>query len=108
MRLIDADELKQAILELPDCENGFSDTYDKDRIIDIIDDQPSVEGKRKVGERIWKLAGNGWIWKLADNEWADWTCSNCGYTENAENTDIHVHLDWKYCPNCGFYMRRKP
>lgn len=96
MRLIDADELKQSILELPDCENGYSDTYDKARIIDIIDDQPSVEGKRKVGE---------WYWKLADNGWADHICSNCGYTEN---TDIHVKLDWKYCPGCGSYMRRKP
>lgn len=47
MRLIDADELKRDILELSDCENGFSDTYDKDRIISVIDDQPSVEGKRK-------------------------------------------------------------
>lgn len=45
-----------------------------------------------------------WIWKLADNGWADHICSNCGYTEN---TDIHVRLDWKYCPGCGSYMRRK-
>lgn len=95
MRVIDADELKQAILELPDCENGFSDTYDKACIIDIIDDQPSVEGKRKVGE---------WIWQLSDNGWANHICSHCGFTEN---TDIHVRLLWKFCPQCGSYMRRK-
>lgn len=37
-------------------------------------------------------------WSLADNGWADHTCSECGFVEN---TDIHVELDWNYCPNCG-------
>jgi len=37
-------------------------------------------------------------WSLADNGWADHTCSKCGFVEN---TDIHVGLDWNYCPNCG-------
>lgn len=37
-------------------------------------------------------------WSLADNGWADYTCSECGFTEN---TDIHVSLGWKFCPNCG-------
>ena len=43
-----------------------------------------------------------WIWSLADNGWANHTCSACGYTKN---TDIHVRLDWKYCPNCGLRMK---
>lgn len=93
MRLIDADELKQAILELSDCENGFSDTYDKAHIIGVIDDQPSVEGKRKIAE---------WNCEFADNGWVDHICSHCGFTEN---TDIHVRLDWKFCPQCGYYMK---
>lgn len=42
-----------------------------------------------------------WIWSLADNGWADHTCSECGF---CENTDIHVKLDWKYCPKCGTEM----
>ena len=42
-----------------------------------------------------------WIWQLADNGWVDHICSVCGYTEN---TDIHVSLGWKYCPNCGAEM----
>lgn len=37
-------------------------------------------------------------WSLADNGWADHTCSNCGYVEN---TDVHITLDWNFCPNCG-------
>ena len=43
-----------------------------------------------------------WIWQLANNGWVDHVCSVCGYTEN---TDIHVSLGWKYCPNCGAEMK---
>lgn len=43
-----------------------------------------------------------WIWQLANNGWVDHICSVCGYTEN---TDIHVSLEWKYCPNCGAEMK---
>ena len=52
---------------------------------------------------LWRTSKNGkWLWKLADNGWADHICSECGYTEN---TDIHVSLGYRYCPNCGAYMR---
>ena len=44
-----------------------------------------------------------WLWQLADNGWADHICSVCGYTKN---TDIHVSLNWSYCPNCGADMRK--
>lgn len=43
-----------------------------------------------------------WIWQLANNGWVDHICSVCGYTEN---TDIHISLGWKYCPNCGAEMK---
>lgn len=43
-----------------------------------------------------------WLWQLADNGWADHRCSVCGYTKN---TDIHVSLNWSYCPHCGSKMR---
>ena len=52
MRLIDADALKEDILGLRDCDNGFSDTYDKACIIGMIDEQPTAEpetAKRIVG-----------------------------------------------------------
>ena len=42
-----------------------------------------------------------WLWELADNGWADHICSKCGYTIN---TDIHVIVDYDYCPNCGARM----
>lgn len=43
MRLIDADKLKKDVLNLQDCYNGFSDTYDKACIIGVIDEQPSAQ-----------------------------------------------------------------
>ena len=43
MKLIDADVLKQDVLSLPDCDNGFSDTYDKTLIISLIDEQDTVD-----------------------------------------------------------------
>ena len=43
MRLIDADKLKKSVLDLQDCYNGFSDTYDKACIIGVIDEQPTVQ-----------------------------------------------------------------
>ena len=45
-----------------------------------------------------------WNWKLADNGWADHICSECGFKEN---TDIHVKLNWGYCPKCGCKMISK-
>lgn len=43
MRLVDADKLKKSVLDLPNCYNGFSDTYDKARIIGVIDEQPTIK-----------------------------------------------------------------
>lgn len=42
-RLIDADKLKKDVLNLQDCYNGFSDTYDKACIIGVIDEQPTAQ-----------------------------------------------------------------
>ncbi len=42
-RLIDADKLIADILALSDCPNGYSGTYDKDCIIGMIEEQPTVE-----------------------------------------------------------------
>ena len=59
MELINKDALKKDILDLQDCYNGFSDTYDKACIIGVIDEQPTIE-ERKTGK------------------WIDVACPNCG------------------------------
>ena len=47
-RLIDADKLKKDYLDLPNCYNGFSDTYDKAYIIGVLDEQPTVDAVQVV------------------------------------------------------------
>ena len=36
------EDVVRAIMSLPNCENGFSDTYDKSTIISVVEDVPSV------------------------------------------------------------------
>lgn len=67
--------------------------YESDRMT-ALQELPTVEAKPVVmGE--WKsdLDSCGWI---------NHTCSHCGYEKL---TDIHVSLDWNFCPNCGADMR---
>lgn len=85
-RLIDADALKKSVLDLQDCYNGFSDTYDKACIIGTIDEQPTIEPERKKGE---------WLDKGAEYN-IRWTCSECG------RRDMHIY---NFCPDCGADMR---
>lgn len=42
-----------------------------------------------------------WIVSFADNGWNDWKCPKCGYIENI---DVHVDLNWNFCPNCGTHL----
>lgn len=42
-RLIDANKLRKDFLDLPNCYNGYSDTYDKSLIIEVVDEQPFVK-----------------------------------------------------------------
>lgn len=57
-RLINANKLRQDFLDLPNCYNGFSDTYDKSIIIETVDEQPTVKAipiewlKNKVKEAL--------------------------------------------------------
>ena len=66
-RLIDANKLRKDVLDLPNCYNGFSDTYDKAMIIDLIDEQPTVDAIEVV------------------------RCKDCQYLEPALNSD------WSWC-----------
>ena len=47
-RLINADKLRKDVLDLPNCYNGFSDTYDKAMIIDLVDEAPTVDAVEVV------------------------------------------------------------
>ena len=47
----------------------------------------------------WKKIKSEWIGMYADNGWLDWICPKCN--TKVLNEDVHVHLDWTYCPYCG-------
>ena len=89
MRLIDADALIKDVLDLQNCYNGFSDTYDKACIIGVIDEQPTID----------PVKHGRWV-KL--NLWTKPVCTVCGepclglHGFSFETTD--------YCPNCGARM----
>ena len=40
-----------------------------------------------------------WYSAFAPNGWVDWFCGAC--KKRVHNDDVHVSLDWKYCPYCG-------
>jgi hypothetical protein len=88
-KLIYVDRLKKDILALQDCYNGFSDTYDKACIIGVIDEQPTIE-ERKKGK---------WIW---DDE--GYHCSECFFHAYGNTLECYEGL-YHYCPNCGSEMR---
>ena len=103
MRLIDADKLKQNVLDWEDCYNGFSDTYDKARIIGEIEEQPTIDAKpNKYGTWIECRCLDGIHYHK---------CSVCGQWDMESGTftdfsykQISFHYIRRYCPYCGSQM----
>lgn len=46
-----------------------------------------------------KIISNRWKCEFADNGWMDWFCPDCDTL--VWNDDVHVHIEWPYCPFCG-------
>lgn len=79
----------KAIKDLPDCYNGYSDTYDKACIVGVLEEVPTVDAV-----------------PVRHGKWIDGHCSLCG-------CDVPAYIeDWKwikdmnakYCPMCGTRM----
>lgn len=113
MRLIDADKFRADVLSWENCYNGFSDTYDKARIIDAIDEQPTIAAepnsckywdseshfcalRRPQAESVRRGR-----WIREPNCW--YRCEVCGehYPSIADN------MKYNYCPNCGALMEEQ-
>ena len=80
--LISRQEAIKAIDDLPNCYNGYSDTYDKSLIIGVIEELPSAEPKK-----------GKWI----EDEYGIRHCCYC----NCINNTVYRN----FCPNCGADMR---
>lgn len=100
MRLIDANRLKQNVLDWEDCYNGFSDTYDKARIIDEIDAQPTIEAE--------PVRHGKWIECESENGIYFHKCSECGQRDMYQGSfaewgvrGFSFYFKRRYCPFCG-------
>ena len=116
----------KAIDDLPNCYNGYSDTYDKAYIIGVLEEVPSVEPKKVVedycrprnlmvvtAEDFHRLVEQMLSTiDVPDRKFGEWetevrtirghkiaffACSVCGRNSDGE---------YPYCPNCGAKMER--
>lgn len=93
MRLIDADKLKQNVLDWEDCYNGFSDTYDKARIIDEIEEQPTIDAVEVV-----RCKDCRWFDKTEDSSYG--YCHAMKHAYLSKNWEISIYRTYKadfYC-----------
>lgn len=85
----------KAIDDLPNCYNGYSDTYDKAFIIGTLEEVPPIESKR-----------GKWI-----NDKGLYRCSVCNNLWTAWWAVIvpeeRMYKEMKYCPNCGARMEKR-
>lgn len=106
--------VRTGLANLPAADVVARDCYDKilaenDDMRAIIDTYGGLENIQSAFVKLHEIETadvvpvrhGRWRWELADNGWANHICSNCGYTKN---TDIHVAMDYRYCPNCGALM----
>lgn len=87
----------KAIDVLPNCYNGFSDTYDKACIIGVLEEVPTID----------TVKHGKWI---KNEDRYGWHCSVCGEDDLyafAWNSDKgEKELQDRYCPECGAQMER--
>lgn len=111
----------KAIDDLPNCYNGYSDTYDKAYIIGVLEEVPSVEQKKVVKDycrprNLMVVAAEDFhrlVEKMLqtidvpDRKFGEWKhdadglvwCHECGFGK--ERSD---ERPYNYCPNCGAKM----
>ena len=81
---------------LPNCPNGYSDTYDKACIIGVLEELPSAQPERKTGK--WGEAHRRGVLTYADI-YAE--CSAC------HSEPVFNGWEMRYCPNCGAKMEEE-
>lgn len=84
----------QAIDDLPNCYNGYSDTYDKAYIIGAIEELPSAEQRRGK----WINDKGLYRCSVCNNLWTGWWAVIV--------PEERMCKEMKYCPNCGAKMER--
>ena len=95
----------KAIDDLPNCYNGYSDTYDKAYIIGVLEELPSVKPKPSPDWNGWENGcGRTYDVQPKKGKWIYhepldvFECSVCGRQM--------VRNIFNYCPWCGAKMER--
>jgi len=91
-RYIDKARLIKAIEDLPNCYNGFSDTFDKACIIGVIEELPTIDPV-KYGK---------WIDRRSIVAMNRYECSACKRTASVD--EFMGKPMYAYCPWCGARM----
>ena len=91
----------EAIMDLPNCPNGYSDTYDKECIIGTLDEVPTADVRENVHAK-WEQCEVFGIDESTIDEWQSEFCPNCKtYLTTPYMYSFHRH---NFCPNCGAEM----
>lgn len=107
----------KAIDDLPNCYNGYSDTYDKAYIIGVLEELPSVEPKKVVEDycrpRNLMVVGAECFRLFTEPKPMKWIyptdivgfgrCENC---KALWDVSLIRNKFFKHCPRCGHPMER--
>ena len=85
-----------AVKDLPNCHNGFSDTYDKACIISTIEDVPTADVRPYIPGK-WINDKGLYKCSVCNELWLHWWACVVG--------DERMSKMMKFCPNCGADMR---
>jgi len=111
MDLIERQAAIDAIDGLPNCYNGYSDSYDKSYIIGVLEELPSAEprciatiqlSQEQLDEAFEKVKADILSVKPKTGKWIGGElgeCSVCGHKGCA--SDIWDRCKEHFCPNCG-------
>lgn len=93
----------KAIDDLPNCYNGYSDTYDKACIIGVLEEVPTIEPKPSHDWNGWENGcGRTYDFEPKRGKWmaignTGLAACECGYITDRYSI-------YNYCPNCGARM----
>ena len=111
MDLISRRAAIKAIDDLPNCYNGYSDTYDKAYIIGVLEELPTIEPKPSHDWNGWEngcgrtydVQPKKGKWDMKPDPYGFFdeipVCSECGCTTRYREKTM-------FCPNCGAKMER--
>lgn len=96
MRLIDADRINFYKATVARGMHSFDNVEIVEKF--QIDRMPTIDPESLRPRGTWEGTADGY----ADGElvYDTWTCSECGYTVDTDNTDDLT----RFCPNCGAKM----